>query len=193
MVHHNDLRDGVADLSGKDFTPAHVHDDIKIFTGHTMRVGKAKAKDKDKGTPQNDKGNQKGDILIRDLWAEGTDSIHDMRVVNNDAISYQSKNLEKCLETAGRKKKSNKLHACINEHRHFNIFVASVDGLLGVESEARLKCITSRLATKWNEPYLRTCRYVKSRVTITLVRATHRCIRGARVPTHWFPHAGGVN
>ena len=29
-----------------------------------------------------------------------------------------------------------------------------------------------------------TCGYVKSRVAITLVRATHRCIRGSRVPAH---------
>ena len=29
-----------------------------------------------------------------------------------------------------------------------------------------------------------TCGYVKSRVAITLVRATHQCIRGSRVPAH---------
>ena len=29
---------------------------------------------------------QKGDIIIRDLWQQGTDSVHDMRVVNTDAL-----------------------------------------------------------------------------------------------------------
>ena len=28
---------------------------------------------------------QKGDLLIRDLWKNGIDSVHDMRVVNTDA------------------------------------------------------------------------------------------------------------
>ena len=31
---------------------------------------------------------QKGDLLIRDLWNNGTGSVHDIRVVNTDAKSY---------------------------------------------------------------------------------------------------------
>ena len=31
---------------------------------------------------------QKGDLLIRDLWQQGTDGVHDMRVVNTEALSY---------------------------------------------------------------------------------------------------------
>ena len=31
---------------------------------------------------------QKGDLLLRDLWQNGTDSVYDMRVVNTDAKSY---------------------------------------------------------------------------------------------------------
>ena len=29
---------------------------------------------------------QKGDLLIRDHWQKGTDSVHDMRVMNTDAL-----------------------------------------------------------------------------------------------------------
>ena len=54
-----------------------------------------------------------------------------------------------------------------------------MDGLLGVEAEATLKRIASRLVQKWTDPYSRTCRYMKSRVAITLVPVTHRCIWGA--------------
>ena len=63
-------------------------------------------------------------------------------------------------------------------------FHDSVDGLLGVEAADILKKIASHLPTKWRQPYSRTCGYIKSRVAITLVRATHRCIRGSRVPAH---------
>ena len=69
------------------------------------------------------------------------------------------------------------LEVCIQQRRHFSPFVASVDGLMGVEATATLKRIASRLATKWKQPYSKTCKYVKSRVAITLVRATHLCIR----------------
>ena len=30
---------------------------------------------------------QKGNLLIRDLWQQGTDSVHNMHVVNTDALS----------------------------------------------------------------------------------------------------------
>ena len=109
------------------------------------------------------------------------DSIHDMRVVNTDAVSYQSKTPEKCLETAECKKKKNYLKYCLNEHIYFTPFIALVDGLIGVDAEATLKLITICLSQKWKELHSRTCRYLKSRVEINIECATQCCIRGARV------------
>ena len=63
-------------------------------------------------------------------------------------------------------------------------FVASVDGFLGVEATATLKRIASNLATKWRQPYSRMHGYINMRIAINLVQATHRCIRGSRVPVH---------
>ena len=76
------------------------------------------------------------------------------------------------------------MEACLQKRRHFYPFFASVDGLLGVEAMDTLKMVASRLATKWKQFYSKTCGYVKSRIVITLVRATHRCIRESRVTVH---------
>ena len=108
-----------------------------------------------------------------------------MRVVNTDALTYQSKAPEKCLHEAERGKKMMYLEACLQQRRHFSPFVASVDGLLGVEATVTLKIIASRLATKWKQTCSKTCGYVNSRVAITLVRATqslHTRIPGASTP-----------
>ena len=59
-----------------------------------------------------------------------------------------------------------------------------MDGLLGLEAEATLKCIISRLITKCKQPRFLTCRYVNGRVDITLVRATNHCIPGYQVQEH---------
>ena len=48
---------------------------------------------------------QKGDLLLRELWQNGTDSVHGMRIVNTDAKSYWEKSPEKCLEEAEKSKK----------------------------------------------------------------------------------------
>ena len=73
------------------------------------------------------------------------------------------------------------LEACLQQRRHFSPF-----WLMWVEATATLKRIASHLATKWKQSYSKTCGYIKSSIAITLVRATHRCIQGSRVPTHWI-------
>ena len=84
MERHNDLCDRVGDLAIKDFTPTHMRDDPKIYTCRAMHGGK----DKLNWPPSQDVGYLNGDLLIRDLWTQWTDIIHDMCVVNTDATSY---------------------------------------------------------------------------------------------------------
>ena len=88
---HNELRDGVSDLAGKVFTPAHVRDEPTIISGRAVHGGEAKSKEKGKGPSSQDKGEEKGDTLIRNLWMQETYSIQDMNFVNTDAVSYQYK------------------------------------------------------------------------------------------------------
>ena len=176
-------------MVGKAFTPSHVCDDPLIFAGCAVKKPKANpdgtsgSTDQDGAAPP-EATEQKGDLLIRDLWNNWTYSVHDMRVVNTDAKTHSVKTPEKCLQGVGRGKKRVYLEACLQQRRHFSPFFASVDGLMEVEATATLKSLASRLATNWQQPYSRTCGYVKSRISITLVRATHCCIRGSRVPTH---------
>ena len=67
-------------------------------------MGKAKAKVKVKEAPPPEEWEEKGNLLIWDLWTQGADSIHELRVVKTDAVTYHSKTPDKCLETSKRKK-----------------------------------------------------------------------------------------
>ena len=58
---------------------------------------------------------RKGDLLIRDLWQQGTDSVHDICVVNTDALSIARKTPEKCLHEAERGKKKMYLEDCLHQ------------------------------------------------------------------------------
>ena len=58
---------------------------------------------------------KKGDLLIRDLWQQGTNSVHDMRVLNNDALSYVRKTPENCLHKDERGKKKMYLEICLQQ------------------------------------------------------------------------------
>ena len=55
---------------------------------------------------------------------------------------------------------------------------------MDVDAAATLKRIASLLATNWRQTYSGTFRYIKSRISIILVWATHRCIWGSRLTAH---------
>ena len=126
-------------------------------------------------TPSPESREQKEDLLIRDLWQNGIDSVHDIHVVNTYAKYHLAKPPEKWLQEVEREKKIMYLDPCLQQHRHLSSFVASVDRFLGMEVMETLKRIASCLATKWQQPYL---------TPINLVQATHQCIRGYRMPAH---------
>jgi hypothetical protein len=74
------------------------------------------------------------------------------------------------------------------QRRHFTPFVVSTDGLIGKEAKTFLKKLSSLLAEKWENPYSVVCGYVNAQVSISIVRATHRCLRGSRIPTSHMSH-----
>ena len=113
-----------------------MRDDPLIFAGCAVKRLKANqggasgSTDRD-GAPPSEATEHKEYLLICDLWQNGTDSVHEMRVVNTDAKYHSAKTPGKCLQEAERGKKRMFLEACLYQRRHFSSFVASVDGLLG--------------------------------------------------------------
>ena len=101
---HNELRDRVAYLAGKAFTLSQVRNDPLIYQGCAVKRKKAKPAGTsgitNTGDTPTEAMEQKGDLLLRDRWKNGTDSVHEIHVLNTDAKSYWEKSLKKCLEEA---------------------------------------------------------------------------------------------
>ena len=149
----NELCDGVVELSVKSFTPTCVRNDPLIFAGWAVKrpnskPARSKAEDKS-STPQLEATEQKGNLLIHDIWHNGTNSVLDMRVMNTDARNHLAKKPGKCLQLKEQLNKKMYLEECLQKCQHFSPLVASVDGILSVEGSATLKSIASCLATKW--------------------------------------------
>ena len=124
-----------------------------------------------------------GDLLIRGLWSTGSDSIIDVRVTNVDCRTQRDKDPEKVLATHERAKKKKYLASCLEQRRSFIPFVVSADGLLGREASFLLQRLSALLAEKWDKPYSEVCGFVRARMSVAVVRATHLCLRGSRIPT----------
>ena len=113
-----------------------------------------------------------------------------MSIVNTDALYHRNKSPDKFLHTSEMEKKKNFLDSLFQQHCHFSPFVVSLDGLLGVEAEATLKRIASRLAKKGSSHTRRCTGKLRegwpsqSNVAITLVGATHRFVWDSQLPAH---------
>ena len=86
------------------------------------------------------------------------------------------------LRTHERAKKRKYLDACLERRRHFTPLVHSVDGMLGREALTALKQCARAIAPKWKQPYSQVMGFLRARMSMAMVRATHSCLRGSRVP-----------
>jgi hypothetical protein len=71
--------------------------------------------------------------------------------------------------------------------RHFTPFVCSTNGMLGREAATFAKRLAAKLAAKWQRTYSQVCGYVKARLSIAIVRATHLCLCAVSLPTKSAP------
>ena len=65
---------------------------------------------------------------------------------------------------------------------NFTPLVFSTDGMMGKEAQAFTKRLAHHLTLRWRRPYSRVLGYMKVRLSIACVRATHRTLRGSRTP-----------
>jgi hypothetical protein len=105
----------------------------------------------------------------------------DVRVTGIDAPNYQMKDPIKVLEEAERLNKKKYLQPCLDQRRHVTPFIVSVDGLIGKEAKTVLKVLVGITSTNAGKTYSNVMGYMRARLSIAIVRATHVCLRGSRV------------
>ena len=122
----------------------------------------------------------RGDVLIRGIWARGTDAIVDVKVMNLDSKTHRTTDPLATLARGEASKKKKHLQACMKQRRHFTPFIVSIDGLVGVEATALMKCLSWRLSQKWHRPHSQIAGHLNARLSVSILRATTRCLYGAR-------------
>ena len=125
---------------------------------------------------------------MRGFWQRGTDCIFDVTIVDLDTPSHHATSPANILARREKSKKAKYSEACHAQRLHFTPFVASADGLLGSEAQTVLRRLSLLLSHRWHKSYSAVRGYVNARLSISLVRAGHLCLRGARVPTSAMSH-----
>ena len=180
MLRHHDVAAEWHHLCAQAFYPSAVTDKPLIHSGRSSTSGEAS------GTL--DHTELRGDVAVRGFWHRGTRSIFDIRVADTDVPTYRGMASSKVLARHEKEKKSKYLAVCLEHRQHFTPLVFSVDGLMGCEASAAVKRLASCLSTKWGRTYSEVCGFVRSRLSMALVRSTSMCLRGSRDPAVSYTH-----
>jgi hypothetical protein len=128
----------------------------------------------------------RGDLAVHGFWTRGQTAIFDVRITDTDQPSNRNTAPTKVLLRHEKEKKDKYGALCIERRRTFTPLVFSVDGLLGKEAKATSKRLASSLAAKWKRSYSEICGFIRSRLSIALLRSSRRCLSADRNPTHRF-------
>jgi hypothetical protein len=179
LLRHNDVAAEWHSLCASALSASAVSDEPLILTGRDSRGPT--------GSGTEVLPDLRGDIAAHGFWRRGTTAIFDVRVTDTDVPSNRAMDPAKIVQRHEREKRAKYLDLCLACRRHFTPLVFSVDGLRGGEAQAASKRLASRLATKWGRTYSEVCGFVRSRLSVALVRSTSQCLRGTRDPSSRKP------
>ena len=121
-----------------------------------------------------------GGLACRHLFSQGTTAIVDVKVKDLDAKSCRKRNPEKVLRAAELEKRRKYAVECREECKDFAPFVVSRDGMVGREARNLMTRLAKTLHQKWNIPFCRTSFFVKSRMSLAILRSTTHVLYGER-------------
>lgn len=125
----------------------------------------------------------RGDVRCRDFWRKGSDTIFDIRICDTDAKSYANTASEKILERFAKQKTEKYEVACNENRRDFTPLVYSVDGLPCEAAKAAEKRLGGLLSKKWGRKYSEMVTFIRTRMSIAIVRSNTLLLRGERAHT----------
>lgn len=117
---------------------------------------------------------------MRGVWEAQRDALFDIRVIDTDAPSYANRPVSSVLKSAEEEKKKKYLSACEQRHATFTPLVTSVDGIFAPQMNNFIKILAERLSEKQGMEYKKMLNYVRTRILMSVVRASSMCIRGTR-------------
>ena len=126
----------------------------------------------------------RGDVTAHGFWKSGRSTIFDICITDTDAVSYSNQASEKVLELVAKEKREKYEEACTERRRDFIPMVYSVDGMPCKADRAAEKCLAAILAAKWNRQYSHMASFIRTRMSLAVVRSNTLLLRGDRA-TSW--------
>ena len=167
---HNDIRDLTTSLMSEVSTSTETEPQLQPLSGESLSRRSAIAQD-----------DSRLDIRCRGFWQSGQDAFFDVRVFNPLAASDWNATLSSVYrrhEQEKRREYDQRVQEV--EHGTFAPLVFAASGGMGPSTTIAYKRLASLLASKRGHPYATTMRWLRCRISFSLLRSAITAIRGTR-------------
>ena len=167
---HNDIRDLTASLMEEVSTSTEREPALQPLSGEVLY-----------GRSSNTQDDSRVDIRCRGFWNSQQDAFFDVRVFNPMASSNRTTSLISTF-TRHEREKRRMYDQCIREVEHgsFTPLVFSASGGMGPSTTIAYKRLAALLATKRGQSYSLVMRWLRCRLSFSLLRSAIAAIRGSR-------------
>jgi hypothetical protein len=185
-IRHDDVRDEWAHLCGLALTSSRVTTEPLIHYGDGMGASLG-------GTTGNRNGNTlgeeaRGDVSAHGFWQKGRSTIFDVRITDTDSKSYGNTASDKLLERFAQLKRDKYEEACLERRKDFTPLCYSVDGMACKAARAAERRLASLLSVKWDRQYSEMVNFIRTRMSLAVVRSNTLLLRSERIHT-WHRRA----
>lgn len=170
-IRHNEIRDLTAHLLTQVCSNVSIEPSLQPLSGENLSYRTANTED-----------HARVDVAARGFWdCPQQIAFFDVRVFNPYAKSYVGQSLASCYrQNELKKRRAYDERIREIEHGCFSPLVLSTTGGLGPSANVFYKRLASLIAEKHDKPYSETIRWLRCRLSFSLLRSAIMCIRGAR-------------
>ena len=182
-IRHDDMRDEWAHLCSIALTDSRVVTEPAIFYGNGTRATATNAATNatnPSGRTNTPGDEARGDVLAHCFWSRGRGTVFDIRICDTDSRSYGATSSAKILERHAKEKKEKYEAACLERRRDFTPLVYSVDGMASKDARTAERRVAWLLAQKWKRAYSDMANFVRTRMSLAVVRSNTLLLRGDR-------------
>ena len=196
LVHcrHNDVTREFGSLCKQAFTPGDVEYEPFIYSSTQRTAEEVAAAAKAENTTQQHNATdgstpvttkeERGDVMVSHFWQRQRRTVFDTRITDADCRSYRNKAPSAVLRQQEREKIRKYKEACLERRRDFTPLCFTADGMPGREALNAMRQLGTHLAEKWERQRSQMVFYVRTRMSLALVRANSLLLRGSRDRQH---------
>ncbi len=125
------------------------------------------------------------DIRARNFWRQGQDAYFDVRVTHVNARSHKNRTTASLFKAQENdKKREYNARVLEVEHGTFTPLIIGTNGGMGAECQMFIKRLAEMLSSKQAEDYAATITWIRTKLSLEVLRSTVLCVRGSRRP--WY-------